>query len=53
MTVLGRQRLLPAQLILDFAAVALAIPHSFEFTVVFMDLIWGTVLPLILLSIRG
>ena len=51
MAVLGVQRLLSAQLVLNFPTVAAALIAHFEIGIVLMDFVWCSEFPLIELSI--
>lgn len=51
--VLRRERFVSAQLILDLAAMALALPFDVEFFIVFVDFVRSPVLPLVLLTVCG
>lgn len=47
MAIFRIQRLLPAQLIFDFPAMTAAVVACVEIWIIVVDLVWGTVFPLV------
>lgn len=53
MAVLARQRLLPAQLVLDLPTMAVSVPLRLEVLVVVMHSVWFAMFPFVLFAVSG